>query len=195
MPRPRSRLALIAAALAPFGVSCSSSVTDPASKSNVPALSASEVSAVAGGLFSQASGTAGRSTATRNSDGSYTYVQSCPLGGTISAVLTAGAPTTNSDGSQTVTSTVVTTPQACVVGTGARQITLTGNPAETVRSTTTVGPGSAFTSTSAVTGGFKWDGGSCDLSFTAVVKGTGSSSTSTITGTVCGQSVNTTITS
>lgn len=195
MPRARLRLALGAAALALLGAACSSSTTDPAENAGTSALTTSEAGTVATGLLTQASSAAAGGTGvTHNSDGSYTV--QCPGGGTITGAInpTILDFTTNSDGSRNYVETVTLTPQACVVGTGARQIAITGDPSEVVQSTLTVAGTALLKSTSAVTGGFKWDGGSCQLNYTATTSLSGSTQTVTVTGTVCGQSVNRTTT-
>ncbi|GJG87222.1 hypothetical protein tb265_24030 [Gemmatimonadetes bacterium T265] len=188
MPRLRPRLALVVTAVAPIGVSCSSSATDPARNTGTPALSASEVGFVAS-LLTRLPLPA----VVAHSNSSFTYTGQCSSG-LITGVVSIGNSTVDSDGSKTLGTTVTLIPQACVIGTGSRQIAVTGDPSETIQSSLTIAGATLLTSTNKVTGGFKWEGGSCQLNYTATTSLTGSIWMIAVSGTVCGQSVNMTTT-
>lgn len=188
----RPALAFPVAALASIGAACSSSsVTDPSAAGRP--LSASEAGAVAASFVAQASSVAaGHVNGTVNSDGSITA--QCPDGGTITSALMLGDFTTNGDGSRDYLMGARITPQACVVGTGTRQIAITGDPSLLFNLSFTASGTTLLSSRSMVTGGFKWDGGSCKVDYTATTTLNGSKQTTTTVGTVCGQHINTTAT-
>ncbi len=190
MFRLDTRFLLVAAALAPLAA-CSST-TDPGGGTTATPLSASEAGTLAAGFLSQANAAAGRETSTVNSDGTITYTAPCPLGGTITDVISSVTSTLDATRSGTLTSTSTLAPQGCIVGTGARQIAITGDPSLTVRSSTTFAAGVLTAGNMTVAGGFKWDGGGCRSNYTATTTVNGSTRTLTISGTICGHGVNVT---
>ncbi len=192
MSRVHSRLARLVAAAVPLAAACSSSATDPAAPQATPALSAAEVGTLASFVASQAKTAAATSfTSSFNSDGSFTFSSACPFGGTVAGVLVA-APFASGAAVPTFGTTLTLTPHTCGVTTGARTIFISGDPAEVVQSSTVIAGTRMVSSTSTVTGGFKWDGGSCPLNYTTTSKLNGLSDTVTVVGTVCGQRVNVT---
>ena len=184
----RPRLALVLAVLAPLGVSCSSSTTDP---SPAPALSASEAASIGSALnartFDAVIAQAGPTL--RGATG--TVSVPCPEGGTVAVTYTvAGARDSTHAG--VIAATTTLTPQHCAESTGSRTVTIDGDPS--VRSTLTVTLPSGTTSGAVVAGhvigAVKIDGASCALDYT--VSSSISAGTTTVTGTVCGRSINVT---
>ena len=204
MSRTRwTRSPIIAVALAPVFVACSSS-TDPAAPK---ALTSQEAATVADVLVSQVfgaldggaaldrSGTSFSRSAAQLARGarpagvaalSTTFNASCPLGGNITGT-TSQSGALDTTGSGTIAVLVTYTPNACVVSTGTRHVTVNGAPSLAMSVSV---PFVAFVESGVVsvqtTGGFSWEGGNCPVNYAATYNTAGHG---TVSGSVCGQSV------
>lgn len=194
------------AAVAPLCAACSSS-TDPSRNSGVKALTASEGVNVAGAIFAQALGsiTTGGSVQTRGvsfsrsglaftphaqapfKDVSNAAIDGkCQLGGTITGSFSTTS-TLDSTGAGSVSGTISFVPHGCVVSTGTRNVTVDGDPSLTTTFTTAFAAGyKQATGNGKVSGGFKWEGGGCQMNYTENMTADGKI---TVSGSVCGQDV------
>ena len=93
----------------------------------------------------------------------------------------------NDAGTGTIAGTMTWNPQNCVVSTGKRDLTVNGDPSlQYAYSMSFVQFEPSANYTWRGTGGFRWDGGRCDINYTATYTPQGHY---TVTGTVCGQNV------
>ncbi len=210
MLRTKSRPALFGVAASTTLAAACSSATDPA-RNPANRLSADEAGAIASAFVAQMYGAVGGATHLAGIPASLafsraptapasaadglprlvlspvSFSEACPLGGSVTGTATF---TENLDerGSGTITSTITSTPQGCVVSAGDRNVAVTGAPAIAMAIAI---PVAAFAqsgiATVRISGGFSWSGGSCQLDYTASVAPAG---TGSVSGTVCGQSIN-----